>query len=141
MQETRSSNLESSLGQDWVSRELLQVVEPVLLHILGLIVILLIQQVVKLSKPRVLSFLLAVTCSFLIVWLGYVKTSGDPNMFKLLKVQRYPTSLEVQRGLDRLEDMNLLDSESIVEIEAKLAGNASLFFWKSSQRLTNHLRS
>lgn len=126
----------------WVS-DLLPLADPIVLLVLGLVVVLLLQNTVRLRKPRVISLICALVISGFVLWVGFVRTSSDQNYFKLLRLrnQRYPTPESVLIELDRLEDMGTLDQYTMDEIEQKLAGNTSFYFWKSRRHPSNPLRS
>lgn len=126
-----------------IDSQLLALADPIVLHVIGLGIVLLLQNTVRLRKPLALSLVCACTLAALIFSVGFVRTSSDPNYFKLLKLRntRYPTPQTVLTQVDRLEEMGILDQYAIEEVEQKLAGNTSSYFWKSSHDPSHPLRS
>lgn len=65
-----------------------------------------------------------------IVSIGYTKTSTDTNIMRLLGIDRNFTPDQVYSSLDKLE--NSLDEDTLMDIEKKLTGKASQYYFKAN---------
>ena len=100
------------------------------LHIIGVAIVMFTvvpaRRFLKRSKyPLSLAILL------LIGYYGWVTTSADDNLYRLLKISRRHSVKDIQNGLDRLE--NSMDEETIADLERKLTGNTSAYYFKGRQ--------
>lgn len=116
---------EVSAEQYW--RSFLEAVSPMTLHLAGLAFIYLTTLVVKI-KAGLLRKVVALVLFNAILAVGFYKTSGDQNLFRVLRTARNPSIADIQVGLDRLE--MTMDEETVAEMEEKLTGKTSSYFLK-----------
>jgi hypothetical protein len=110
-------------GRHW----LLEVLSPLTLHLTGIILIYLFTLVVRL-RSAFLRKVIALALFNSIIFFGYLKTSSDPNLFRVLHTARTPSIKDIQMGLDRLE--LTMDEDTVAEMENKLTGKASSYYLK-----------
>jgi hypothetical protein len=109
---------------------LLLTLNPVLLHLSGLVFVGLFTWIFKTNKKWVRVTICTVflwAMSFLII----VKTKTDINLFRLMRVSRFSIDKDMHHGLDRLE--SVIDIEIVQEMESKLTGRSANYYLKGSR--------
>lgn len=113
------------VGNPWS----LDMISPLTVHLAGLTFIYLLTLLFKV-RSGFLRKVLAISLFNGIIYLGYLKTSTDKNLYRVLRTERTPSIKDIQVGLDRLELS--VDEETVAEMENKLTGKTSSYFLKGS---------
>lgn len=108
---------------------ILDVISPMTIHLVGLVAIYLFTLVFK-TRSNLLRKVMAISLFNIVIFLGFLKTSTDENLYRVLRTQRTPSIKDIQVGLDRLE--LTLDEETVSELENKLTGKTSSYFLKGN---------
>lgn len=107
--------------------ELSKQLSPLALHFLALAAVFALASVCR-AKSRGVRLALGLLLFAGILTAGFLKTSSDENLFRLLRLGRRHSVKDIQVGLDRLEDQ--LDEDAVLEMEASLTGNSAAYYFK-----------